>query len=142
MIATYDPKEVILSVLGIDITGYAAGTFVNVEMDEDTFTMLVGAGGDTARVRNQNSSATVTITLMQTSPANDALSAAYNLDKQTGNGVGPFQLKDNRGTTNVNAQNCWVKKPAAIGFGKELEDRVWTLQLDKLEGNIGGTVKA
>lgn len=142
MIATYDPNEVIISVLGVTVTGYADGSFVDLEYDEDAFSLVVGAGGETARVRSQNRSATITLTLMQTSPINDALSAAHNADLQSGNGVGAFGLKDNRGTTNLGAQNCWIQKPSPVGFAKELQDRTWILRADKCEGVIGGTVKA
>lgn len=139
---TYDPGLIILSVLGINITGYAPDEFVSPEFNEDTFTLVVGAGGETCRVRNQNESATITITLMASSPSNDVLSAAWNLDKQTGNGVGPFQLKDARGTTLMSAKDCWIKKPPPPAFGKELGTRAWTFECAKLEGNIGGTVGA
>lgn len=135
---TYDPESVTISVIGNLITGFAAGEFITAEYNEDAFTTVVGADGKVCRVRNANQTATITLTLMQSSPSNDVLSAAANLDRLTGNGAGAFLLKDGRGTTLLSAQNCWVKKPPPAGFGKELGDRAWIIECDKLEGTIGG----
>ena len=83
-------------------------------------------------------SARVTITLLQTSPSNDVLSAAAEADELAGTGVGTFLMTDLNGTTEAHAPNAWVAKPAAIEEGKEVGDREWVIDVDDLEQNIGG----
>jgi hypothetical protein len=49
MSQTYDPSMIVASFLGIPISGYADGTFVAVERNNESFTLMVGAGGEAAR---------------------------------------------------------------------------------------------
>ena len=50
----YDPGKIVVVFRGILISGYAEGTFVNAERNEDSFEVSVGAGGDVTRVRKRN----------------------------------------------------------------------------------------
>ena len=59
----------------IDISGLTNGVFISVERDTDAFTKVVGADGEGMRSKSNDKSATITITLMQSSSSNDALSA-------------------------------------------------------------------
>lgn len=134
---TLDPKKVIISFLGNIITGFADGEFITVERDADAFTKYVGADGQVARARNNNKSATVTITLAQGSPSNAVLSAAARLDELAGTGVGEFLMKDLGGATMWRAPNSWIRKLPATPMGKEIGTRQWVIDLDSAEGDIG-----
>lgn len=138
-IKTYDPDKVIVTFGGVPLSGYADGTFVNVERAEDAFTLSVGADGETARTRNLNKSGTITITLMQSSASNDLLSGAAIADESTGLGIFPVMIKDMAGTTLAIAANAWVKKMANAEFGKEHGDREWVLEADSITMHVGGT---
>lgn len=136
---TYDPDKVIVTFLGIPMSGYADGTFISVERNEDAFALTVGADGETARTRNQNRSGTITLTLMQSSSSNDTLSAAAAADELTGLGIGALAIKDAFGTTLCIAPNAWIKKMPTTEFGKELANREWVFETDYVQMIVGGT---
>ncbi len=138
---TYDPNEVTIVVGAILVDGFADGTFVSVEWDEDAFTKTIGAGGEVCRARSNNNGASVTLTLLQSSAANDLLSALHNADKLSpgGDGIVPFIMKDGTGRTVISAEKCWVRKPATVTYGREVENREWTIDTgDMVPANIGG----
>lgn len=124
----YDPASVVLAFAGI-VTGYADGSFIKAGRNEETWKLIVGADGRGCRVRNRNSSGRLTLTLMQTSPTNAILSALATLDEETGAGVTPLLLKDLNGVELIAAAEAWVVKPAEKGYGKDLGDREWVIEL-------------
>lgn len=134
----YDPAQIQV-VFGKNlITGFADATFVEVERNVDAFTTVVGADGEVTRVKSQNRSGTVKITLQQASPSNDVLSASATLDEQSSTGAQPFLLKDAQGTTIVSAKLMWVKKKANTTFAATNENREWTLETGDLSYALGG----
>ena len=135
---TYDPGLVILTVGGNVITGFMDGTFITAERDEDTWKLHVGADGEAARARNRNKAGKIVVTVQQTSPANDLLSAMHNTDEASGAGTGPAYLRDLLGNTLVGGDEAFVLKPAPIEFGGEIAGRQWTIVVPKLEGTVGG----
>lgn len=140
---TYDPTKVTLSIAGIPIEGYAPGTFVKVDYDEDTFTKQTGADAQTARTFNANLGGSAEITLQQSSKSNDALAALAALDRLNKTGVGAFLVADKSGTARASAQNCWIKKSAPLERGKELTDTTWTIDIaSPLDITPGGTTDA
>lgn len=65
----YDAKKVTLVVDGVFITGFADGSFVSSEKDEEAFSSKVGAQGDVAISVTNNPLGTVKFTLQQESPS-------------------------------------------------------------------------
>jgi len=140
-VKTYDPNNVQLILGGVGISGYADGTFINLTYDEDLYNKTVGADGEVSRSKTTNRSATLTITLKQTSSSNDALSALYQLDESEDGGVVPMMIKEiGTGTTLVFTQAAWVQKLPDLNFSKDIEDRQWTIATSQLESYIGGNL--
>jgi len=137
-LSTYVPEDILVIIGGAIMSGFGDGTFVVVERDEDTFSKKTGANGRTTRTKSSNKSGSITLTLQQTSPSNDILSAIHAIDEQTGNGVVPVLIKDKRGTSIHSSPAAWVKKPASASYAKESEDREWVLDCADLEGHVGG----
>ncbi len=137
-VKTYDPKAVEIIFAGIPIEGFADGTFITVTRDNPSFNSLVGSDGEGARALTNDKSGTVTLTLLQTSVTNAALSAVINLDENTGDGVAPLLIKDNSGTTLSSAETAWLEKPADVEYGREIANREWTIKTDSLEIVHGG----
>ena len=135
---TYDPALVVPSFAGNKLGGFADGTFIEVERNEDGFTLAVGASGETVRAQSRNRSGRITFTVLQSSVTNDILSAMANDDELLGTGVGEFQLVEINGTTLVHAQNAWVMKAPKIERGKEISNVVWVLEADSIEIYAGG----
>src|SRR5882672_5498738 len=101
-VKTYDPDQISIAIVGIPVTGgFAEGSMVDIEQDEDGFVEVVGTGGDVTRSKKLNRMCTMTLRLMQASDSNALLSALYNLDQNAPNGagIGSSEVKDLAGTS-------------------------------------------
>lgn len=136
----YDAKKVIQVFNNIPILGYADGTFVSVERNEDSFELTVGSDSEGCRSQVNNFSGRVTFTLGQWSATNDLLSALLTVDELTGNGIGPYILKDLKGTTLVTAESAWIVKPANIEYDRSPTSREWIIESDRLIMAVGGNI--
>ena len=137
---TYYPNEVSLIAVGLPISGFAPGTFISVEKNEDAFTLQVGSDGEGCRTRTNNFSGRITFTLQQSSALNDALSALHNIDTRSpsGDGVLPSFIKDNSGRTLVAAENSWIVRQPTTEFANEAGTREWIIESDDLNMQVGG----
>src|SRR6185312_14141767 len=122
---------------GIPITAYAPDSVVTVEMDEDTFTVETGAGGETTRVMSHNRNAKVTIELMASSAENDDLSAIHAQDRLTGDGVGIYDGRELDGGTSVHGEAFIVRMPS-VERKKGAPTVTWQIQVVDAEINHGG----
>lgn len=140
MLKTYSAAEVSMVAGPIMITGMADGTMVKVSFNEDAFKLMIGADGDGVRSKSNNRSGKITFSLLQSSNANDALSALTNLDvaSPNGDGIVPLMIKDNSGRTLVSAEKAWIIKQADVEFAREAGNREWTFETDSLFVNNGG----
>jgi hypothetical protein len=134
----YDPARIIVVFNGVQLQGYADGTFVKCARDEDAFTSNVGAAGDVVRVRNRNRMGTVTVTLQDASPSNDLLSGMAQTDESTGLAYGALMVKDLNGTTLIQAAAAWIKKTADVEFAKEQGNQEWVISASELIVFSGG----
>lgn len=138
MVFTYDPKQVSLIVGGKIIQGFSDGTFIVAERDEAAFTKKIGVDGEGTRAKSNNKGGKITITLMQSSPSNDDLSAFAAADELSNTGAVPAYLKDNSGRTLVSSLTAWVQKYPNSEFAKEVSTRVWILDTDEIDIFVGG----
>jgi hypothetical protein len=136
----YDPKKVICTVAGIPLSGFADGTFITVERNEDSFMLRVGVAGEACRAKNNNRSGRMTFTLLQSAACNSLLSGLNALDEQSpmGDGIGPFTLSDLNGDSLAGAEKCWIVKPASLTYSKEAETREWLFETADLSLVVGG----
>lgn len=137
-VKSYDPAQVSVIFAGIPVEGYADGTFIVAARDNPSFNKMVGSDGEGARAKSNDTGGSVTLTLMQTSISNDALSALALLDETTGDGVGPLLIKDGLGRTLIQAESAWLEKPADAEFAREISNREWVIQSDNLQIFDGG----
>ena len=135
---SYNPKQVTVSFGGIKIAGFGDGDFVSISKREDTFTTIDGADGDSTRSLNPSTTYDVTITLLDGSSSNDAMSAFYILDAQTGLATLPLFVKDTQGRDVFLSEAAWIVKPADIVKGKEAGTREWTLTAFNGQAFVGG----
>jgi len=137
-LATFDPKSVVISVGGVPMSGFADGTFLEITADNQQFSKVVGADGFTTRVKSNNYGAVMTLTLSQSSPSNDVLSAFLQLDRLSNNGVVPILIKDMSGTTVVFSATGWIQQFPDMAFGSEINNRAWAIDLADIDIFIGG----
>lgn len=141
-VRTYNPARVLVLVGGVPLQGFSDGTFVEIAPAADRVTSKSGADGEVARSIGTDKRHTITITLQQTSPSNDALSAMLLADELSGGGLPvPVMVQDLSGRTVFAVDRGWVSKAPAISFAVESGDRVWTLETGKpavytLGGNL------
>ena len=141
---TYSLSAVALIMGGVPATGAGKDDFVTVTPIGDTFILEEGQDGGAVRTYTGSKTADIQLTLIQTSPFNDFLSALYNADVdssdvgQGGAGVVPFLLRDTNGTTVVKAESAFVCKPPVIGRKKETTDVVWMIKGAEVRWEVGG----
>jgi hypothetical protein len=137
---TIDPKKIIVVFKGRPITGFADGTYLQIERNADTWNTKVGCSGHVARSKSNDRSGTVKITLMQTSSDNDFLSLCAELDENGNAGVGELKIKDALGTSDYRSSAAFVLKPAAASQSNNVENREWTLFCADLSIFNGGNI--
>ncbi len=137
-VASFDPKEVLIIVGGVPISGYADGTFLEITQDVQQFTKTTGADGYTTRVKSNNYGATATITLAQSSPSNDVLSALAAADRLSNNGIFPILIKDMSGSTIIFAGTAWIQQIPDAVFGNEINTRAWVIEMAEADTFLGG----
>lgn len=138
MVKTYDPKQVSVIVGGKIMQGFADGTFVMVERDEQAFTKKIGVDGEGTRAKSNNKGGKVTITLMQSSSSNDDLSAIAAADELNNSGVVPILIRDASGRSLYSALTAWVQKQTNGEFAGEVSHREWVIDTDELIMFAGG----
>lgn len=135
---TYASDQVNVVIQGNTIVGFMPDSVVKVGRDEDAFKKIVGADGTVSRARNANRAGFIEITLQQTSPSNDVLSALAQLDELTANAIGTGLVKDLSGRTLHATNSCWVKKQPENEFGAEVKGRTWVIDTGALNMNTAG----
>ena len=136
-VRTYDPKAVICSIGGVPMSGYPDGTFIEISRDDVAFTKVVGADGTTTRVKSNNTGGTLTVTLKQSSPSNDVLSAFAQADERANLGVVPILIKDLSGNSISFSATGWVQKLPDQIFANEINNRVWVFDLADVDIFVG-----
>jgi hypothetical protein len=126
-VRTYSPDRVIVLVGGVLMSGFAEDTFVEIAPVADLSTSQSGADGEVARAISTDKRCTVTVTLQQTSPANDALSTMIEVDALAGGTLFPLTVQDLRGRSLFVASQAWISKRPTMTFGREINERVWEI---------------
>ena len=134
---TFDPKEVSVIIGEFIIKGFSDEQ-ITVSRDNPAWELIVGADGEGTRVKSNDRSGTITITLQQSSPSNDDLSTLALSDELSNTGLRPFYMKDSLGTSLFSAITCFVEQIPEAAYGKSANDRVWVLKTDNLIGFLGG----
>ncbi len=138
-VKTYDPKEVSVIIGSQPLGGFADGDFVTVERNEDGWSLLVGADGETTRAKNANKAGKITVRLLASSASNDYLSELQIADELSGSATFGLMVKDNRGTSIYAAATAWINKQPPAAFGKDAGTREWVIETDELIPKAGGS---
>jgi hypothetical protein len=124
-VRTYDPKKVTVIADGKFVTGFAEGSFIECEKDEDIFSAKVSAQGDVAVAISNNPLGTISITLSQTSPSVSLFDRLAKTKK-----VFPISvISNNNPKEKIYGTKAMVKKPAKKGFSDKIEDREYQIQV-------------
>lgn len=138
VLRTLDPASFILILDGVQIDGYADDSQVKIGRNSPNYKLKVGLTGALARFKLNDKSGFVEISLLQTSDANDYLMGKSANDEAFGTGTFPISGDDKLGTTEFDAINCFLDKPADIDRGNEIKTVVWRVIVPKLDLTNGG----
>lgn len=140
-VKVYSANEVSVSFAAIPIdSGRGDDEFVRIEQQEDTYTYKAGVDGEGTRSESRNFYTVVTLTVMQSSSANERLSAIHNLDIKVpgGSGVGPMLVRDCQGLTVFASSQAWIIKPPDQSFAREAGTREWKIGCHAPANFVGG----
>lgn len=136
--STYASNLVQLVFKGVPITGFMDDSFLDVERNSDSFSLMVGADGEVARAAQADKSGKITFRLLQTSASNDFLTAALATDEATNVNQGAVMVKDGSGRSLSSSAEAWIVKPAKKVFAKGIEGREWVIECGKLVTIVAG----
>lgn len=138
-VKTYAPNQVKIVMGALPISGLAEDTFVSVTEIGEGIASVVGVDGEVARSMSRDSRLRITLTLMQTSASNAALTALHQADRATdGNGAVPISVTDLRGTSLHASDAAWIVKMPDAGYGAKVGSREWTIETGPAINVIGG----
>lgn len=136
---TYDPSEVsVFIALLYETTGFAPNSLVQISKDTSSYQTLKGGAGGVERVKNEDETYTMTLSLSQTSPTNSILNALAVLDNVSGRGIFPIFVKDSSGQSLFLAGSCWIESPATASYTGSIETREWTIKCSEMNFSLAG----
>ena len=121
---TYNPSDVRLKIGGYEVVGWDN---VRIARTKFGFNPVQGIRGKHTRVPSGDTSASITLTLVQTSPSNDVLSEIYRLDEIQGTGRIALTLKDSSGKSVFSSSEAYVTGYPETVFSGDFEYRAWTI---------------
>lgn len=137
--STYDPKQVKQSFFGVEIAGYASGTYLSIT-SEDGFEKDRGADGGIDYVNKNVNDLDVVCTLKQTSETNLALNAIHEADKISNTGIGAYMMDDLQGDSKIIAPIARIMKRPDMTFSDSMESREWMIGTGPAAFICGGNV--
>lgn len=115
----------------LELAGFEEGDdSVTIAMAKEQWVRKVGAKGDVVRTQTNDNSADITINLLQTSADNAALTAIYNLDRESGLGVLPFISRNKESGETYVCNNAWIVQMPDIIRGQGPNVMSWLLHTD------------
>ena len=132
---TYNPSDVYLIICGHQCTGWQD---ITVERSTPAFKHIKGIRGKHTRVRDVDSSAIITITVMQTSETNDILSEVHRQDIENGTGRLELSLIDRSGSTLISSIEAYITSYPSKTFSDTIEFIPWTIQCQSTESFVIG----
>jgi hypothetical protein len=129
----YDFRQVVVTVAGVPIEGFADGDSIGIERAADDYTMVVGNDGEGARSKQNNKSGSITLTLMNGAASNAYLQGIYLADDVSGAGAVPVVIADLRGSLLAGSTAAWIKKLPSAPRGRDNGSTEWVFDTTSLE---------
>ncbi len=144
-INTYSPSDVDLLISGFKITAWES---ISIRRDNESYTFVKGIRGKNTRVRNYNKSASIELTVLQTSEVHDVLTEIHRRDAFVEENADlarlTIVLKDRSGTSAFQSEDAYITGLPDMKFSQDFDTRVWkiqchTINIFKVGGNIRPT---
>lgn len=139
---TFDPKALIITAGGETIKGFAE-TQIAISRPDPMWNSQVGAHGDTMRVKTNNRTTNVTITLQQSSPSLAFFNLVANADESTdSNGVFGMEIKYVGGVEPqvlLSTADAYIEQKPDATWGNTPQDREFTIMCANADYDLGAT---
>lgn len=138
---TFDGSDVHVTIGPLMLSGFSDGDSITCRRLADLYVSKAGLDGTVGRARITDKRGEVELHIMQTSFANDEISALFNLDTFTADGkvVLPISVTDFSGRTVIAASQAWLRTIGDVAFTtNEVGDRIYTLECAAITMFIGG----
>ena len=138
-VATYSPSDVVLSIGGYTLTGWQN---ITIARRSQGFVTIPGIRGVHTRVPTNDTSATINIPLLQTSPSNDVLSEIHSQDLLYGTGRISLTLKDMSGNSVFSSNEAYITGYPQSVFSGGFEYRPWGIFCQVTDSyTVGGNTR-
>lgn len=135
----YRPTDVNVLFGGLPLHhGISTGTFITATRNKKSWRGIKGCDGEGARIRTNDFSATITLTLRQGSPTNDFLSAHVIADEISGVLAVPMFIDHVHGRSTYVSSFTTVEGPTDMAFGTDEGDNIWVFLSDNFQPITGG----
>lgn len=134
-VQTYSPKDVILTIGGYQLTGWQS---INISRSVKGFNVIRGIRGKNTRVPNVDTSATITMSLLQTAQGNDVLSRIHELDLDAGTARIALMLKDRSGRSIFSSNEAYITAYPTATFSGQFEYRNWEIFCQTTQSYVVG----
>lgn len=132
---TYNPSDVYLILCGYQCSGWQD---ITIERSTPSFKHVKGIRGKHTRIRDVDTSAIITITVIQTSETNDILSDILEQDLESGTGRLEIMLVDKSGNTLVSSIEAYITGYPTKTFSDTVEFLPWVIQCQSTEDFVIG----
>ena len=132
---TYNPGDVILTIGSYQVRGWDE---ISIERITKSFRLVKGIRGKHTRIKDSDTSAILTISLMQVSPSNDVLSEIHRLDLIEGTGRIELSLDDKSGNSSFSSAEAFIEGYPRKVFKDSIEYVVWTIQCQSTDDFLVG----
>jgi len=141
MLIQFDPKKYNVVVGTSAVSGFADGTFIVIEANSDTWVKTTGSDGLTIRVRQNDDTANITLSLLYSSPSVKILENYRTLDLNTSGGYFNFLAVDslNPGNSHISAK-AWIRRPPTMTGSKEAPVLEYLIDTAEMQFNLTGGV--
>jgi hypothetical protein len=143
-LSTFSPNEVAVIItqqstgMSHIVGGFAEDSIVSIDRNADTFSLYTGADDTNTRIYNANTSGTITISLQQTSASNDILTALYENDRASRNGLFSIAIRDNSGRSTYFSEEAYIGVVPSSAISNSMQTRDWVIHAPKMTSLIGG----
>lgn len=120
----YSPKDVILSIGGYQLTGWQS---INITRTLKSFQVIKGIRGKNTRVPTPDTSATITISLLQSSASNEVMSSILSNDIIKGTSRITLTLKDKSGSSVFSSVEAYITGYPTTAYTGQFEYRQWEI---------------
>lgn len=136
---TYSPDDVNVLIGGFySLKGIADGTFIKITKDLPPYTTSRSTDGMVARKSVVNSTFTIEISVLATSPANNVLTRFWQVDRLLNIGKFPILVKDSLGSGYFFSTTCWVEQIPSLEYSTSAVVNTWVIRAHDGAINIGG----